>query len=700
MSGNEESLSLEETNRLRAQLGFPLLKPSDSAPTPPTPAPASGPSEDEISRMRERIESQRATRKASTVPAVPAGPTKSLGEADFDEDDPADTSSWISKHRQRMRKRASSRYDEEDDLVQAQAKSATAAEPAEASLAGLRVAHDLGNLETGREYILTFADKHVLDENSEDELESLDLRENEKIAKRKEAIERSRKGYTAYDDREFTDSYKPGNILDKYDDIAGDGAERKAFYFDESGFAQKNAEAASGRSVTADDVAQRLRAAESISLKAVKQHQQSDFAPAEEVVRFKKTARSAARRAPRVPVSDLIAQEEAELFLGAASATAEMPAAPASTVLDEAPVASYSSNRRRLDDTNFVDDDDLQASLARSRRKKIRSNIRSLDESIQAVRATAPDQDQANTTGVTLSFASEFARQVVANATAEEEALLAEEEAGEGAAAGQGRGATVGDADSSDDDGAGGASMRVSTGADDDEEEGAISDDPDLPPRPDTVSSRRGARHRATAAEPQPAALEVFDEPVVAAGIASALRFVQNKGHLEAPMAPGSERQSVWAAQSMLLERRTAERLRQLRGSNQAARNRSATVSVATAALDRPRSEEAIQAERARIEHEHLNQVTALYRNYDPTVNIRYTDAFGREMTPREAFKELSHKFHGHTSSKNKAEKHLRKVRQEISTDSRTGAASEGQNLSVATGKRRPRPGPSPGTPR
>lgn len=85
-----------------------------------------------------------------------------------------------------------------------------------------------------------------------------------------------------------------------------------------------------------------------------------------------------------MPVSDLIAQEEAELFLGAASATAEMPAAPASTVLDEAPVASYSSNRRRLDDTNFVDDDDLQASLARSRRKKIRSNIRSLDESIQA----------------------------------------------------------------------------------------------------------------------------------------------------------------------------------------------------------------------------------------------------------------------------------------------------------------------------
>lgn len=138
-----------------------------------------------------------------------------------------------------------------------------------------------------------------------------------------------------------SDSYKPGNILDKYDDIAGDGAERKAFYFDESGFAQKNAEAASGRSVTADDVAQRLRAAESISLKAVsmlprsvlcfslslslislecqglkdcmahidcrlsrpsisphsplpsEQHQQSDFAPAEEVVRFKKTARSA-----------------------------------------------------------------------------------------------------------------------------------------------------------------------------------------------------------------------------------------------------------------------------------------------------------------------------------------------------------------------------------------------------------------------
>lgn len=53
------------------------------------------------------------------------------------------------------------------------------------------------------------------------------------------------------------------------------------------------------------------------------------------------------------------------------------------------------------------------------------------------------------------------------------------------------------------------------------------------------------------------------------------------------------------------------------------------------------------------------------FKNYKPDVNIVYHDEFGREMTAKEAWKALSHRFHGKGSGQMKTEKRLKKIAEE-----------------------------------
>ena len=52
-------------------------------------------------------------------------------------------------------------------------------------------------------------------------------------------------------------------------------------------------------------------------------------------------------------------------------------------------------------------------------------------------------------------------------------------------------------------------------------------------------------------------------------------------------------------------------------------------------------------------------------KEYKPDVKLRYNDEYGREMNQKEAFKHLSHMFHGKGSGKQKTEKRLKKIEDE-----------------------------------
>jgi U4/U6.U5 tri-snRNP-associated protein 1 len=54
-------------------------------------------------------------------------------------------------------------------------------------------------------------------------------------------------------------------------------------------------------------------------------------------------------------------------------------------------------------------------------------------------------------------------------------------------------------------------------------------------------------------------------------------------------------------------------------------------------------------------------EMTERLKDYKPNVRLEYYDGKGRVLSTKEAYKELSHKFHGRTSGKNKKEKIQRK---------------------------------------
>ena len=65
-------------------------------------------------------------------------------------------------------------------------------------------------------------------------------------------------------------------------------------------------------------------------------------------------------------------------------------------------------------------------------------------------------------------------------------------------------------------------------------------------------------------------------------------------------------------------------------------------------------------------EHQSSIQAAASFnRDYKPDVQIKYVDDDGRELNRKEAFKHLSHQFHGKGSGKQKTEKHLKKIEDE-----------------------------------
>ena len=59
------------------------------------------------------------------------------------------------------------------------------------------------------------------------------------------------------------------------------------------------------------------------------------------------------------------------------------------------------------------------------------------------------------------------------------------------------------------------------------------------------------------------------------------------------------------------------------------------------------------------------------FKHYKPVVEIKYSDDFGRALSPKEAWKMLSHKFHGKGSGKSKTEKRIKKIEEEKKMASR-----------------------------
>ena len=289
--------------------------------------------------------------------------------------------------------------------------------------------------------------------------------------------------------------------------------------------------------------------------------------------------------------------------------------------------------RARDLDSNFVDDEELQAALARSRRAKIPKTTKLTPQDIAAKVAAERVQDEAEAAqetvvvvddetsgGLAFDDTSEFVRAIQYNpleGTSESEraAIMQHPQEISVAPAEEMEEIEAGEVKVEDDEGAIEATSEVEHGGGDSADIGTSSQ-----------------RHYGSS-------------------VASTLTLLRQQGVLTAPTADQIEREQTQLQRNLFLaeqRQRLAQRqMDKLQGRGQ----------------DKDQATHEY-GNRVREQQEARNSLEA-FKNYKPPIDLTEYDEFGRAMTRKESWKALSHKFHGKGSGKMKLEKRLKKIADE-----------------------------------
>lgn len=126
------------------------------------------------------------------------------------------------------------------------------------------------------------------------------------------------------------------------------------------------------------------------------------------------------------------------------------------------------------------------------------------------------------------------------------------------------------------------------------------------------------------------------------AGVGSALSLLHQKGLLEKRSAEEIERDRLLLEKERWLMKRQKEQ----------------------EAL--PQRRKKAKKEGERMDYSQMREIEEKFKDYKPTVNLEYVDDQGRQLTPKEAYKQLSYRFHGKGPGKAKTDKKLKKLAEEI----------------------------------
>lgn len=229
-SSNQE-ISLEETNRLRVSLGLKPI-PESSATTEPSASGSSTSYADQeeqayknwkqlkdlenSKKRQESVQEKIIEKKEEAARRRAVNSAKSLTENAGNES----TLDWIKKmqNAQKQNTTGGLKVSSATSKNKKQAtKSPTPPEYSSEDINGLKVAHDIEEIELGKDVVLTLKDRSVLDDE-EDVLESADLVAQEQLKKRLDA----KKGLNRLN---YDDDDESRGILSKYDELNKDGKE-------------------------------------------------------------------------------------------------------------------------------------------------------------------------------------------------------------------------------------------------------------------------------------------------------------------------------------------------------------------------------------------------------------------------------------------------------------------------------------------
>jgi U4/U6.U5 tri-snRNP-associated protein 1 len=647
--------SIEETNRIRAAIGLPLL-----------PVPGGGPqfkagrddgSSSEEEEQGSTLESRqaqgydnwkklqseadaKAKREANLEKIKKARDTakkyskldgKGLGDSGDAGD--LDTKTWLLQQKKRRKRLEKERLAKlEKELAEREEAPEYTAE----DLAGVKVAHELDDFEGGEEQVLTLKDT-TIDQNEEegDELENVDLKEREALNERL-SLKKKKPVYDPHAENEEGDS----TILKHYDE-AIDGKKRKRFTLDGQGASVEEREAMK------QAVGEKLKA-KPISLEILKKDVPiSDYAETVEgKIKKPKKKKTKTTRQRAVDDDDIFPVEM----------TGTPPAIGDTMDVDSGSATITAS--KPTETTSFADDDDLQASLAIQRRAALKKRKKTKPEDIarqlreEAATLGAEDGTLPEEGGLVIDETTEF----VANLQRSKEEEKTRPQIS------RPRSHTPMEKDASP--GEGGEDVDMDRSYKD------LEDDEDL--------SARLKRDTSTPATPGMTGTGLEEEATLNHGLGATLSMLSQRGLIKQ-----NTEQDINALHRQrdrfLTEKQKREAAVEAKARAQRERDRN------TGKLDRmsarEREEYARRENESRAQMESRQMTDIFNREYKPDVQLKYVDEFGRSMNQREAFKHLSHQFHGKGSGKQKTEKHLKKIE-----DDKKRASQSTLDASQATG--------------
>lgn len=282
-----------------------------------------------------------------------------LGDAS--KDDTLSAKTWIKA----QKKRASRRERELAERRQREMDEADRVAYGEEDLSGLKVSHGADAFEEG-ETILTLKDTRVLD-GGEDELQNVNLADEERLEAARERKRKAAQTYTGYDDEEFEEGRigKKAGVLSKYDaDFAGGEVETEGF--------RLGAPIPKKETVVVDEEMMGREAQVKVKLDL-------DLARDWEVSDYMKEGDPGFKK-PKV--SDSVGMCADRQKRRTKKSTRRAEADEDEMDVDAAPTFT----KRVVGDTpdNLVDDDDLQAALARARRQVTKKKPKSKPEDLAA----------------------------------------------------------------------------------------------------------------------------------------------------------------------------------------------------------------------------------------------------------------------------------------------------------------------------
>lgn len=633
-----DAASIEQMNKVRASLGMaPLPVPGKGAggPTFNKSDDSDSEEEEDLSTLDkrhaaasdnwqklegerlERIERQKRkdaakkARDASQRQAKLQG--KGLGEADVDEE--VDTRTWLVQQKKRQKKIEKARQLEAE---MAEREKELHVEYSSKDLAGVRVGHEVDQFDemTG-EKILTLKDAEIGDDSGDDELENQELKANEKLEERL----RLRRKQPDYDP---TEQGEEKAVLSKYDEEI-DGKKEKRFTLDGQG-----STVGSSQQLDVDGQTKTNKGIK-INLDSFQETTPVSDYLAPSAIKVKKPKRKK-DKATRQKTA-----EEDDIFPVAQEPSSNGQKDDDSMEVDDAGANGSRDTHASKNRSSEFDDEDLHAALAEQRRQALKKRKRTgATALVTQMRDEMPvDGDDPEDSGLLIDETSEF----VANLKKPDAAEAEEEDRGRPL-----QPATYGQMDLKDEeDGDGDTAMAERTYA------GIEAND-------DLEAELR--RETSTSADATGTGLE-DEETMTGHGVGASLALLRKRGLIgdngpEDLAAKERQRAKFLSEKQHLVDAFDARAREQREVERRSGRWEKMS--------HKDRDTYARQQNEAREQYLSRLQADMFNAQYRPDVKLQYHDEYGRSMNQKEAFKHLSHMFHGKGSGKQKTEKRLKKI--------------------------------------